>query len=556
MGKFSSSALLCFISLVCVSVVIAKPVRRGPPPPKPVEGNSPESEDANTGLAYDHYLRQVVEVLESDPEFKKKLETANVSDIKSGKIAMYLEMVNHTVRTSLDELKRREIARLSELTRRQMMDSRGMEPDGGLILDTLSEARGKVDIPTHLDIRNPHSFEMKDLENLIKKTTADLEEMDKQRREEFKEYEMEKEYEKQQHLNELDEQKRKEEEKRLEELKKKHQQHPKLNHPGSKDQFEEVWDKQDHLEDQEFNPRTFFFTHDINGDMEWDIEEVDALLQLELDKVYEAKNSPEEDDPREREEEMARMREHVFKEMDKDKNFRISFNEFIDYTGRDGDNPEFKKDDGWKTVDEEPYFNEEEYQNYINQHHAQPGVVDPPSHDLQFQPEHQQQLENHIQNKQQQFQQQQQNLQQQQQQRMQQQQQQFQQQQFQQQQQQFQQQPPQHQQQQFQQPPQQQQHQQQPPQHQQQQQFQQPPQQQHNQQQPPQHQQQQFQQPPPNQPPGGPRNPPHPPQQNDNVVNMNQQPQTPEEQEKLKQQLKELQDKLNQQQQHQQDKKP
>ena len=68
----------------------------------------------------------------------------------------------------------------------------------------------------------------------------------------------------------------------------------------------------------------------------------------QLDKVYEAKNSPEEDDPREREEEMARMREHVFKEMDKDKNFRISFNEFIDYTGRDGDNPEFKKDDGWK----------------------------------------------------------------------------------------------------------------------------------------------------------------------------------------------------------------
>ena len=56
MGKFSSSALLCFISLVCVSVVIAKPVRRGPPPPKPVEGNSPESEDVSFFFVFNKLL--------------------------------------------------------------------------------------------------------------------------------------------------------------------------------------------------------------------------------------------------------------------------------------------------------------------------------------------------------------------------------------------------------------------------------------------------------------------------------------------------------------------
>ena len=28
-----------------------------------------------------------------------------------------------------------------------------------------------MDIPAHLDLRNPHSFEMKDLENLIKKVS-------------------------------------------------------------------------------------------------------------------------------------------------------------------------------------------------------------------------------------------------------------------------------------------------------------------------------------------------------------------------------------------------
>jgi hypothetical protein len=109
---------------------------------------------------------------------------------------------------------------------------------------------------------------MKDLEKLILKTQTDLEEIDKRRRKEFKEYEMEKEFEKQEHLKELPDDKRKEEEKKLEELKKKHAQHPKVHHPGSKDQFEEVWEKQDHLEDQEFNPKTFFFKHDLNGDME------------------------------------------------------------------------------------------------------------------------------------------------------------------------------------------------------------------------------------------------------------------------------------------------
>lgn len=35
-----------------------------------------------TGLEYDRYLRQVVEILESDDSFRKKLEQANISDIK------------------------------------------------------------------------------------------------------------------------------------------------------------------------------------------------------------------------------------------------------------------------------------------------------------------------------------------------------------------------------------------------------------------------------------------------------------------------------------------
>lgn len=36
----------------------------------------------DTGLYYDRYLREVIEVLETDPHFREKLQTANTEDIK------------------------------------------------------------------------------------------------------------------------------------------------------------------------------------------------------------------------------------------------------------------------------------------------------------------------------------------------------------------------------------------------------------------------------------------------------------------------------------------
>lgn len=53
-------------------------------------------------------------------------------------------------------------------------------------------------------------------------------------------------------------------------------------------------------------------------------------------------NNPE-DDMEERYEEMARMREHVMKELDKDGDKLVSMDEFMQYTRSD----EFNKDEGW-----------------------------------------------------------------------------------------------------------------------------------------------------------------------------------------------------------------
>lgn len=76
--------------------------------------------------------------------------------------------------------------------------------------------------------------------------------------------------------------------------------------------MEEVWENQDHMGDQEFNPSAFFQIHDLDGNRHWDENEVKILFLKELDKMY----AGEKVDVNERAEEMERMREIVFKEAD------------------------------------------------------------------------------------------------------------------------------------------------------------------------------------------------------------------------------------------------
>ena len=58
--------------------------------------------------------------------------------------------------------------------------------------------------------------------------------------------------------------------------------HRKLNHPGSAKQMAEVWEKVDHLESQQFTPRSFFKLHDINGDGQLDEGELEAIMLKEV----------------------------------------------------------------------------------------------------------------------------------------------------------------------------------------------------------------------------------------------------------------------------------
>jgi len=312
-----------------------------------------ETQDWNLGLEYNKYLQEVVQILESDPEFRKKLETAKVDEIRDGTIAKELEFLNHGVRSKLDEVKRGELERLRHLAQKQYEMSQGID-------------RKHMKIPQHLEIKHP-SFEVADLQKLIKQTTDDLEEADKQRRDDFKKYEMEKKFEKEMRLNAInDTQERKVVQEEMEKMEAKHREHEKLKHPMTKDQLEEVWEDQDHMDKQDWDPKTFFAMHDLDGNGQWDDNEVRVLFKKELDKAYDP-NAPE-DDMKEREEEMERMREHVFKESDTNKDHMISFEEFLAETKRD----EYEKDEGWDTLDEEnDLYTDEEFNNFEHERAAE-----------------------------------------------------------------------------------------------------------------------------------------------------------------------------------------
>uniref|UniRef100_A0A803T2M7 Nucleobindin 2 n=1 Tax=Anolis carolinensis TaxID=28377 RepID=A0A803T2M7_ANOCA len=316
--------------------------------------DSAKVDNPDTGLYYDAYLRQVIDVLETDKHFREKLQTADIEEIKSGKLSKELDLVSHHVRTKLDELKRQEVARLRMLIKAKIDSFQDSGIDHQALLQQFE----------HLNHNNPHTFEAKDLDMLIKAATSDLENYDKARHEEFKQYEMMKEHERREYLKTLDEEKRRQEEAKYEEQKKKHADHPKVNHPGSKDQLKEVWEEADGLDPNDFDPKTFFKLHDVNTDGFLDEQELEALFTKELEKVYDPKN--EEDDMIEMEEERLRMREHVMNEVDINKDRLVTLEEFL----RSTEKKEFLEPDSWETLDQQQMFTEEdlkEYESHISQ---------------------------------------------------------------------------------------------------------------------------------------------------------------------------------------------
>uniref|UniRef100_A0A2K6SVB4 Nucleobindin 2 n=1 Tax=Saimiri boliviensis boliviensis TaxID=39432 RepID=A0A2K6SVB4_SAIBB len=122
----------------------------------PVE--SAKIEPPDTGLYYDEYLKQVIDVLETDKHFREKLQKADIEEIKSGRLSKELDLVSHHVRTKLDELKRQEVGRLRMLIKAKLDSIQNIGMDHQALLKQFD----------HLNHLNPDKFEPTDLDMLIK----------------------------------------------------------------------------------------------------------------------------------------------------------------------------------------------------------------------------------------------------------------------------------------------------------------------------------------------------------------------------------------------------
>ncbi|MEJ1273928.1 nucleobindin 2 [Cricetulus griseus] len=257
----------------------------------------------------------------------------------SGRLSKELDLVSHHVRTKLDELKRQEVARLRMLIKAKLDSLQDTGMNHHLLLKQFE----------HLNHQNPDTFESSDLDMLIKAATADLEQYDRTRHEEFKKYEMMKEHERREYLKTLNEEKRKEEESKFEEMKRKHENHPKVNHP--------------------------------------------------LEKVYDPRNA--EDDMIEMEEERLRMREHVMNEIDNNKDRLVTLEEFLRATEK----KEFLEPDSWETLGQQQLFTEEELKEYESIIAMQENELKKRADELQKQKEELQRQHDHLEAQKQEYQQ-------------------------------------------------------------------------------------------------------------------------------------------------------
>ncbi|XP_054631673.1 nucleobindin-2-like [Dunckerocampus dactyliophorus] len=370
-GKALTHGTVVLLSLwLCIHSV---PINVDKSKEKPQQEELEVPEGFDSGLHYDRYLREVIEYLEKDTHFREKLKNTNMDEIKQGKLSKELDFVHNSLRTKLDELKRKEMTRLRMLikAKHDMAAGDGWKVDHQAVLKQFE----------HLNHDNPHSFEPEDLHRLIQAATKDLENFDRERHDEFKRYEMMKEHERRENLKLMTEEERKKEEQHFKDMKRKHADHVKVNHPGSEDQLKEVWQEADGLDPNDFNPKTFFKLHDSNGDGFFDENELEALFTKELEKVYNPNN--EEDDMVEMEEERLRMREHVMNEVDTNKDRLVSLSEFLAATNKQ----EFHEKEEWETLEQNSLFTEEELAAYEQQLAKEEKMIIDKAADLQEQRE-------------------------------------------------------------------------------------------------------------------------------------------------------------------------
>jgi len=301
---------------------------------------------------WDHYLKQITSITINDENaayraFIKKLNEETAGDPVDGwgegwtdkVVDAFERLVSEGSKKQLNEVKKREVNAI----RRRLIPKKKSQSYND-------------EVPTHLDMTNLR-FTGQDLRMLIKANREHIQKFTELREKDFQHYEMEKRFVEEQRLRHIkDEERRKAEQEKMEAAKAS-QANRKIKHPLTEDTAKEVWEEKEQLPKDEFNPKTYFALNDLDSNGLLDLEEVRRLLHKELENSYDQKEG--EHDPRERREEMERMRDHIYKEIDKNRDLMIDYSEFLEGL-------EDKKDinKNWETIDNEPVFNDTDFDSY------------------------------------------------------------------------------------------------------------------------------------------------------------------------------------------------
>lgn len=97
---------------------------------------------------------------------------------------------------------------------------------------------------------------------------------------------------------------------KMDEMLQTHVRSKPMHMPASKQHLLKVWEEKDQMEKENFNVKTFFHLHDLDGNGFMDEYEIKTLLQTQVLDHYD-ENEPDFDE-REMNEEMERMREYTF----------------------------------------------------------------------------------------------------------------------------------------------------------------------------------------------------------------------------------------------------
>lgn len=261
------------------------------------------------------------------------------------------------VHKELNKVKKTEIDRLR---RKSLIKKKGVEykdDSGHISTDPINLIEHK-----HLDTEHELTFSAEDIFLLHKASKDHYEKYDKMRKEDFKRYEMEKKFlshQKARHIK--DEQKRKEFLEQAEKEKAEYEAAKKKEKaPLTKAEVKKVWTDKDELPEKEFNPKTFFALHDVDSDGMLDLDEIRMLVAYEVDRTFNGTKA----DKREKIEEMEKMRKYLYKTLDKNQDFVIDFDEFMEQYDDVIDEDEDEHDDDWKDTEDDVDYNDEEFAKF------------------------------------------------------------------------------------------------------------------------------------------------------------------------------------------------